>query len=147
MLLTNQDKKAYIYSKLLNLLMYSGKKNVARNIIKKSLDKAQYKLKISSKEDFLVQAIMNISPDIQIKSKRVGSSVYQVPIPLEMSKRINLGIRFLLKSSRSRKEYTMIDKLSNELVDAYNGKGLAIKKKDDIHKMAESNKAFAHFNW
>lgn len=147
MLLTNENKWDYSYSKLLNLLMYDGKKNIARNIVKKSFEKALKKTGASSNKELFLQALLNISPDIQIKSKRVGSSVYQVPIPLEDKKRLNLGIRFLLSASRSRKEYSMIDRLSNELIDAYLGKGIAIKKKDDIHKMGEANKAFAHFNW
>jgi len=139
-------KRSYIYSKFLNLLMYDGKKNVARKIVDESLTKAALKLGNPTK-DILQTAILNVSPDIEVKSRRMGSSVYQVPVPLDQSRKINLGIRFLITASRSRRENTMVDKLSLELVDAFNNKGVAIKKKDDLHKLGEQNKSFAHFNW
>ena len=139
-------KRSYIYSKFLNLLMYDGKKNVARKIVDESLTKAALKLGNPTK-DILQTAILNVSPDIKVKSRRMGSSVYQVPVPLDQSRIINLGIRFLITASRSRRENTMVDKLSLELVDAFNNKGVAIKKKDDLHRLGEQNKSFAHFNW
>jgi small subunit ribosomal protein S7 len=141
------DDYQYIYSKLLNLLMYNGKKNIARKIIDKALDTALLKVNESSKKKILVKAILNAAPDIEIKSRRVGSSVYQVPIPLDSFRKLNFGIRFILEASRGRKEYKMIDKFSLEIIDAYNNKGLAIKKKDDLHKLGEANKSFSHFNW
>ena len=141
------DDYQYIYSKLLNLLMYNGKKNIARKIIDKALDTALLKVNESSKKKILVKAILNAAPDIEIKSRRVGSSVYQVPIPLDSFRKLNFGIRFILEASRGRKEYKMIDKFSLEIIDAYNNKGLAIKTKDDLHKLGEANKSFSHFNW
>ena len=139
-------ERSYIHSKFLNLLMYDGKKNVARKIVDESLTKAALKLGNPTK-DILQTAILNVSPDIEVKSRRMGSSIYQVPVPLDQSRKINLGIRFLITASRSRRENTMVDKLSLELVDAFNNKGVAIKKKDDLHKLGEQNKSFAHFNW
>ena len=95
----------------------------------------------------LVKAILNAAPDIEIKSRRVGSSVYQVPIPLSDSSKIKTGIRILLEAARLRKQSNIILKLSAEIIDAYNNKGVAVKKKEDLHKLSELNKSFSHFNW
>jgi small subunit ribosomal protein S7 len=142
-----RSKQDFIYSKSLNLLMYDGKKKVAQAILEKSLERTIIKVKESSKKDLLKQIISRLAPDLEIKSRRIGNAVYQVPVPLDSSRKLVFGIRFLIEAARSRKEYTMTDKLAAELLDAYNGKGLAIKKKDDLHKQGESNKSFAHFNW
>ena len=143
----SRNEGDFIYSKLLNLLMYNGKKDVSKRIVESSLERAIIQVKVSSKRSFLKEVIINLSPDMEVKSRRVGNSIYQVPVPLDIDKKLILGVRFLIEASRSRKEKTMVERLANEMVDAYNKKGLAIKKKDDLHKQGESNKSFAHFNW
>ena len=95
----------------------------------------------------LLTSIYNVSPTVEIKAKRIGSSVYQIPQGLTFKKRLSTGIKLLIKETRLRKEYKMVDRLSNELIDAFNMRGVSIKRRDDIHKQAELNKTFAHFNW
>jgi len=136
-----------IFSKLLNLLMIDGKKNIAYKIVSKSIILASKKLNIDNASEVLTKATFNASPDLEIKSKRVGTGVYQVPKAIDTNKKLTLGLKNILEACKMRKEYTMLDRLSSELVDAYNNKGLAVKKKDEVHKLAEANKSFAHFNW
>lgn len=95
----------------------------------------------------LVKAIFNASPDLEIKSKRVGTGVYQVPKPVDINRKLVLGSKNLIEVSKTRKESSMLERLTGELIDAYNNKGLSIKKKEELHKLAEANKSFAHFNW
>ena len=127
--------------------MVDGKKQTAQNILKKSLLRATNTLSQQDEKKVLVTAIFNVSPDIEIKSKRIGSTSYQIPRSITLDKKINLGIKLLLQACKSRKEKNIESKLASELVDAYNNKGLAVKKKDEIHKLAESNKSLAHFSW
>ena len=136
-----------VSGKLLNFMMLDGKKAVASKILLKSLDIAKLKLDLNNESEFLIKAVLNASPDIEIKTKKIGTNVYQVPRSISPDKKINLGIKFILQACKSRKEYTMIDKLSAELIDAYNNKGLAVKKKDEVHKLGESNKSFSHFSF
>jgi small subunit ribosomal protein S7 len=137
----------FISGKLLNFMMVDGKKSVAEKILNTSLSKANEKLNLQKDSMVLVKAVLNVSPDIEIKTKKIGTNVYQVPRALTEDKKINLGIKFILQACKARKEYTMVDKLTSELIDAYNNKGLAIKKKDEIHKLAEINKSFSHFSF
>lgn len=136
-----------VSGKLLNFMMSDGKKAVASKILLKSLDIAKLKLDLNNESEFLIKAVLNASPDIEIKTKKIGTNVYQVPRSISPDKKINLGIKFILQACKSRKEYTMIDKLSAELIDAYNNKGLAVKKKDEVHKLGETNKSFSHFSF
>jgi small subunit ribosomal protein S7 len=136
-----------VSGKLLNFMMLDGKKAVASKILLKSLDIAKLKLDLNNESEFLIKAVLNASPDIEIKTKKIGTNVYQVPRSISPDKKINLGIKFILQACKSRKEYTMIDKLSAELIDAYNNKGLAVKKKDEVHKLGETNKSFSHFSF
>ena len=124
-----------VSGKLLNFMMLDGKKAVASKILLKSLDIAKLKLDLNNESEFLIKAVLNASPDIEIKTKKIGTNVYQVPRSISPDKKINLGIKFILQACKSRKEYTMIDKLSAELIDAYNNKGLDVKKKDEVHKL------------
>jgi len=142
---TLQENYVYIYSKLINMLMIKGKKSIAKQIVNKSILAANLKLKESNIDNVLYKAIFNISPDIKIKAKRKGSMVYQIPVPIDNKQKFNLGIRFFLKSIKLRKENTTIERFTLELIDAYNKKGLSIKKKDDLHKIAELNKSLASF--
>ena len=143
----NKNEIDFMYSKMLNLLMYKGKKEKSKKILNKSLEIACSTLKESSKNKVLIKTLLNVCPDIVVKSKRLGSSVYQVPVPLSDSSKIKTGIRILLEAARLRKQSNIILKLSAEIIDAYNNKGVAVKKKEDLHKLSELNKSFSHFNW
>ena len=144
--LNKEELKAnYIYNKFLNLLMYKGKKYIARKLLNKSLKHAAKKLSIKDSSYILRKAIYTISPTIALHSKRVGNTVYQIPLLIDLKKSLNLGIRNLIKTARLRKETSMSIRLSNELVDAFYDKGVTAKKRDEIYKLGESNKSFAHF--
>lgn len=144
----NNKYSAIILDKTLNLLMVQGKKHVARSILIKALNKSYMNLGLDKNTtNVLTQAIFNAAPDLEVKSKKVGTNVYQIPRSITIEKKIKLGIKNVLDAARSRKEYTMIEKLAAELTDAYNHRGLSIKKKEEIHKIAEANKSFAHFNF
>ena len=135
-----------ILSKFINFVMYDGKKNAAEKIIYTALDK----IKDKTKEDPLKifdDAINNIRPNLEVRSRRVGGATYQVPVEVNNKRSQTLALRWLLEASRKRKNRTMSEKLFNELMDASQRKGSAIKKREDTHKMAESNKAFAHYRW
>ena len=138
--------KSVIIPKLINSLMYDGKKTIAEKIVYDAIDK----IKSKSKDEPITvfnQAISNIKPTVEVRSRRVGGATYQVPVEVKAKRSQALAIRWLIDASRKRKDKTMSDKLFNEIFDAYNKKGSSIKKKEDTHKMAESNKAFAHYRW
>ena len=132
--------------KLMNALMYDGKKTIAEKIVYDSLEKLQSKTKEEPIKIFNT-AISNIKPTIEVRSRRVGGATYQVPVEIKQKRSQALAIRWLIEASKKRKGKIMSDKISFELFDASQGRGLAIKKKEDTHRMAESNKAFAHFRW
>ena len=138
--------KSPIIPKLINSLMYDGKKTIAEKIVYDAIDK----IKSKSKDEPITifnQAITNIKPTVEVRSRRVGGATYQVPVEVKSKRAQALAIRWLIDSARKRKDKHMSDKIFNELYDAYEKKGAAVKKKEDVHKMAESNKAFAHFRW
>ena len=138
--------KSTIIPKLINSIMYDGKKTVAEKIVYDALDK----LKTKGKEEpinIFNEAINNIKPTVEVRSRRVGGATYQVPVEVKSKRSQALALRWLIDASRKRKNKKMADKIFNEIIDAYQNKGSAIKKKEDTHKMAESNKAFAHFRW
>ena len=144
--LTDTKYKSDIILKLMNSIMYDGKKTVAEKIVYDALDK----LKSKSKEEpikIFNEAISNLRPTVEVRSRRVGGATYQVPVEVRSKRAQALAIRWLISASRKRKDKLMTDKIFNEIFDAYQNKGSAIKKKEDVHKMAESNKAFAHFRW
>ena len=133
-------------SKFINFVMYDGKKSTAEKIIYSAFDQ----LKNKTKEDpikIFNDAINNIRPNLEVRSRRVGGATYQVPVEVKTKRSQTLALRWLLEASRKRKNKTMSDKLFNELMDASQKKGSAIKKREDTHRMAESNKAFAHYRW
>ena len=135
-----------ILAKFINFVMYDGKKTVSEKIIYDALEK----IKSKTKEDPIKvfnSAIGNIRPNLEVRSRRVGGATYQVPQEVKTKRSHTLALRWLLEASRKRKNKTMSDKLFNELMDASQNKGSAIKKREDTHKMAESNKAFAHYRW
>jgi small subunit ribosomal protein S7 len=138
--------KSLIIPKLINSIMYDGKKTVAEKIIYDAIDKIKSKSKEEPIEIFNT-AINNIRPTVEVRSRRVGGATYQVPVEVKSKRSQALALRWLIDASRKRKDKNMSDKIFNEIYDAYQNKGSAIKKKEDTHKMAESNKAFAHFRW
>ena len=135
-----------VIPKLINSIMYDGKKTIAEKIIYDALEKIKSKSKDEPIKIF-DQAISNIRPSLEVRSRRVGGATYQVPVEVKAKRSQALALRWLIDASRKRKDKKMSDKIFNEIYDAYQNKGSAIKKKEDTHKMAESNKAFAHFRW
>ena len=138
--------KSTIIPKLINNIMYDGKKTIAEKIIYDAIDK----IKTMSKDEPLNvfnDAINNIRPTVEVRSRRVGGATYQVPVEVKSKRSQALALRWLVDASRKRKDKNMSDKIFNEIYDAYQNRGSAIKKREDTHKMAESNKAFAHFRW
>ena len=135
-----------ILSKFINFVMYDGKKAVAEKIIYSVFEQIKNKTKEDPVKIFN-EAINNIRPNLEVRSRRVGGSTYQIPVEVKMKRSQTLALRWLLEASKKRKNKSMSDKLFNELMDAYQKKGFAIKKREDTHKMAESNKAFAHYRW
>ena len=133
-------------SKFINNLMERGKKSTAEKIIYSALDEISSKAKRDPLEIF-EEALDQVGPQVEVKSRRVGGATYQVPVEVKSKRAQALAIRWLVDSARKRKDKHMSDKIFNELYDAYEKKGAAVKKREDVHKMAESNKAFAHFRW
>ena len=135
-----------ILAKFINFVMYDGKKSTSEKIIYDALEKIKEKTKEDPIKVFN-DAINNIRPNLEVRSRRVGGATYQVPVEVKTKRSQTLALRWLLIATRKRKNKTMSDKLLNEVMDAYQNKGAAIKKREDTHKMAESNKAFAHYRW
>jgi small subunit ribosomal protein S7 len=135
-----------VISKFINAIMFDGKKSVAQSIIYGAIEKLDKKGEAKGIELF-EKAIENVKPVVEVKSRRVGGATYQVPVEVRPARRQALALRWLIDYSRKRNERTMADRLANELFDAANERGSAFKKKEDTHKMAEANKAFAHYRW
>ena len=135
-----------VVTKLVNQIMLDGKKGIAQSIVYDAFTKMQEKTGQDAMECFN-QAMANVMPVLEVKARRVGGSNYQVPIEISPARQQTLAIRWLVTYARKRNEKSMEEKLANEIIDAYNSTGGAYKKKDDTHKMAESNKAFAHYRW
>lgn len=144
----NPDPKYgdFIISKFMNSIMYSGKKSVAESIVYGALTSIEEKVKKDPVELFH-KALENVSPNVEVRSRRVGGATYQVPVDVRSERRQALAIRWLISAARSRNESTMIGRLASELIDAANNRGSAIKKREDTHRMAEANRAFAHYKW
>jgi small subunit ribosomal protein S7 len=136
-----------LVTKFINSMMWQGKKSTAEGIFYKSLAKLEEKGGGDGALKLFTKAVENAKPLLEVKTRRVGGANYQVPIEVGPDRRTSLAIRWLVSYARGRGEKGMIDKLTNELLDASNGKGAAIKKKEDVHRMAEANKAFAHYRW
>ena len=135
-----------VVTKFMNAVMHHGKKSVAETIVYGALDQVQTK---SRQEPLTIfhQALDNVSPHVEVRSRRVGGATYQVPVDVRPERRQALAIRWLINAARGRNETTMVDRLSGELMDAANNRGSAVKKREDTHKMAEANRAFAHYRW
>jgi small subunit ribosomal protein S7 len=135
-----------VVTKFMNSIMYDGKKSVAEQIVYGALDIVETKLKSDPLQVFK-QALDNVAPAIEVRSRRVGGATYQVPVEVRMERRQALAIRWLIQAARGRNDKTMIDRLSSELIDASNNRGNAVKKREDTHRMAEANRAFSHYRW
>lgn len=135
-----------LVTRLINNIMIDGKKGVAQNILYHAFENVANKTGKDAMEVF-EQALENIMPILEVRSRRIGGANYQVPVEVRPERRITLGLRWLTNYARLRNEKTMEDRLANEIIDAANNVGASVKKRDDMHKMAEANKAFAHYRW
>ncbi|PVH29444.1 30S ribosomal protein S7 [Pararhodobacter oceanensis] len=135
-----------VLTKFMNNLMIDGKKSVAESIVYNALDRVEQRLKRAPIEVFH-EALDNIKPSVEVRSRRVGGATYQVPVEVRTERREALAIRWLIIAARKRNENTMEERLAGELSDAVNGRGTAVKKREDTHKMADANKAFSHYRW
>jgi small subunit ribosomal protein S7 len=135
-----------VVTKFINTLMVHGKRNIAERIFYGSLDIVSER---SGEEGIKVfkKSLENLKPMLEVKSRRVGGATYQVPVEVKPARRQSLACRWLIEAARARNEHTMRERLANEIIDAAAGRGSAIKKREDVHKMAEANKAFSHFRW
>lgn len=136
-----------VVSKFVNKMMWQGKKSTAQSILYSALD--ELRAKVSGEEPLTVfkKAIENCKPNLEVRSRRVGGATYQVPVDVRPSRRLTLAMRWLITHARERGEKSMALRLAGELADAYSNRGNAIKKREDVHRMAEANKAFSHYNW
>ena len=135
-----------VVTKFMNAIMYDGKKSVAETIVYSALEQVRSKTKQEPVVIFK-QALDNVAPHVEVRSRRVGGATYQVPVDVRPERRQALAIRWLITAARNRNESTMVERLSGELMDAANNRGTAVKKREDTHKMAEANRAFAHYRW
>jgi len=135
-------------TKFINMIMKGGKKSIAETIMYKALDRIKEKgISEGEATDVLDKALENVSPMVEVKSRRVGGATYQVPVEVRPERRVALAMRWIIESARKRGEKSMQLKLAGELMDASENRGSAVKKREDTHRMAEANKAFAHFRW
>ena len=135
-----------VVSKFMNSIMREGKKSVAENIVYGAFEIIENRAKANPLEVFKA-ALENVAPAIEVRSRRVGGATYQVPVEVRASRSTTLALRWIVSYARNRREKTMTERLMNELLDASNGLGASVKRREDTHKMAESNKAFAHYRW
>lgn len=136
-----------LIAKFVNRVMLDGKKSTAQRLVYAALD--ELKGKIAAEEPLAVfkKAVENVKPQLEVRSRRVGGATYQVPVDVRPTRRITLAVTWIVTNARSRGEKTMSARIAAELMDAYNNRGNAIKKKEDVHRMAEANRAFSHYNW
>lgn len=144
----NPDPKYHdkLISKLVNKLLFGGKKSLAEGIVYKAFDILQKKGHEDPLKTFK-QALDNVKPVLEVRSRRVGGATYQVPMEVRPDRRVSLGLKWMIAYSRERGEKSMEERFAMEILDAFNNRGASIKKKEDVHKMAESNRAFAHYRW
>ena len=135
-----------VVTKFMNTVMYDGKKSAAESIVYGAFDIIEQKAKQEPLPLFK-QALENVAPSIEVRSRRVGGATYQVPVEVRTERRQALAIRWIITAARGRNDKTMVDRLSAELLDAANNRGNAVKKREDTHRMAEANRAFAHYRW
>ncbi|SCA58542.1 30S ribosomal protein S7 [Chlamydiales bacterium SCGC AB-751-O23] len=143
----DQKYGSTILAKFINKVMVDGKKSVARALVYQAIEKFAKKVKVDSPLEAFEIALENAQPTLEVKSRRIGGATYQVPVEIHGDRKVSLAMRWLIQYSRAKKGRSMADGLSMELADCYNNQGTTIKKKDDTHRMAEANKAFAHYKW
>jgi len=138
-----------LLAKFINMVMLSGKKSVAEGIVYGALERISERGNQSEEQsvDVLERALDNVKPVVEVKSRRVGGATYQVPVEVRPQRRQTLAMRWLIEASRARSEKSMAQRLANELMDAADNRGAAVKKREDTHRMAEANRAFAHYRW
>lgn len=139
--------KDVVVAKFINKMMIQGKKAVAQGLFYKAMDELKGKVANEEPISIFKKAIENCKPALEVRSRRVGGATYQVPTDVRPSRRLALAMRWIIEYSRARGEKDMAKRLSGEIMDAFNNRGNAIKKREDVHKMAEANKAFSHYNW
>ncbi len=135
-----------VITKFMNAIMNQGKKSVAERIVYGAFERMEARAKQDPVQMFR-QALENVMPAVEVRSRRVGGATYQVPVEVRAERRQALAIRWIITAARARNENTMVDRLSGELLDAANNRGTAVKKREDTHKMAEANRAFSHYRW
>lgn len=145
-ILPDPKYNSVVVSKFVNRMMWQGKRSITLRIVHDSLAAIQAKVDKEPLEVFL-KALDNVKPLVEVKSRRVGGATYQVPVEIRESRREALGMRWIINAARSRSGHEMSERLAAEILDAYNNTGTAFKKKEDTHKMADANKAFAHYRW
>ncbi len=136
-----------LISALINIVMLNGKKSVAQRVVYSAIEKMAEKLEKGNPIDLVLGALENIRPKIEVKSRRVGGATYQVPVEVAFERQQSLAFRWVVNAASSRKGTPMADALANELIDAYNNTGSVVKKREETHKMAQANRAFAHLRW
>lgn len=146
-ILPDPKYKNQVIAKFVNHIMLSGKKSVAEKIVYGAFDKIKAKDVSANEEEVFEKALESVSPMVEVKSRRVGGATYHVPVEVRPERRQTLGMRWIIDAARKRKENTMGDRVAAEILEAVEGRGAAVKKREDTHKMAEANKVFAHFRW
>ena len=136
-----------LVARLVNVVMQDGKRNLAKRIVYGAFEKVSEKLEKGDPVDLLIGALENARPRLEVKSRRVGGATYQVPVEISYERQESLALRWIVSAATGRKGITMRDALANEIIDAYNNTGGVVKKKEDTHKMAQANRAFAHLRW
>ncbi len=139
--------KSKVLAKFINKVMEDGKKSCARRIVYNALSKFSSRVKLESPLEAFEQALENAKPSLEVKSRRIGGATYQVPVEIPASRQMSLAMRWIIANSRAKPGKSMEEALALELADCFNNQGTTIKKKDDTHRMAEANKAFAHYKW
>ena len=143
---TDIRHQSALVAKFINYIMRSGRKAIARRVVYGALENAEKKLGKNVLE-ILEQVVRNAGPEQELRSRRIGGANYQIPYPVKPERKITLALRWIIEGAKSKKGQPMADKLSQELIDAFNNTGVAVKRKTDTHRMADANKAFAHFAW
>ena len=143
---TDIKHQSALVAKFINYIMRSGRKAIARRVVYGALENAEKKLGKNVLE-ILEQVVRNAGPEQELRSRRIGGANYQIPYPVKPERKITLALRWIIEGAKSKKGQPMADKLSQELIDAFNNTGVAVKRKTDTHRMADANKAFAHFAW
>jgi small subunit ribosomal protein S7 len=139
--------KNLLVSKFINVIMICGKKSIAERVVYESLDLASQKLDKTDATEILTKALGNVRPLLQLKSRRVGGATYQIPIEISEQKGLGMAMRWIRSAAQGRSGKSMRERLADELRDAYKGQGTSVKKRDEVHKMAEANRAFSHYRW